>query len=349
MNNDGTLIKVRDPFIYFDNVNINSSKEVESKERNIEKEISELKGKILSLVLSTPKDITPSDCNPIDYLTENLNELLEDFSDTIYDRTTLDIIENIIDGWRYSYDDEKNIYENCKTDEEIDSEAFPEDKHVEIKREINKFFSAPDDKTIDDTIKRSIQNLNFNNQLGFKYTDMVVILHGNYLFVDYDGQFIFKNPDSAIKVLDKKFDLHTFEYISKDFIENHPDFFPSVIEKIKKNYSQCLNEEELNKYVSKFENAYNDFINSDYKITNVESIDILYNRINHIIRNEIYTKERIKIIRLYDLIFGYKDSERFKDEIDKIKNEKFSSLIGNFTDAIIINNIDSTIKINPEE
>ena len=338
MNKEGTLIKVRDPKIYFDNVDINSSNQIESKQKEIEKEIIKLKGKILSLALATPKDITPSDNDPIDYISDNLNEILDNLCENIYDSYTVNTIEGILDAWRYSYNDEKDIYENCKTDEEVNKEAFPEDKHVEIKRDLNKFTFAPDDKNIDDAINRSIQNINFNKQLEFKYSDMVCILHGNYLFVDYDGQFIFKNVDSAIKVLDKKLDLHTSEYVSKDFIQNHPDFFPSIIEKMKKNYYE-LSEEELNKYISKFEKAYDDFVNDDYKITNMETIDTLYSGILSVLRNEIYEKENIKIIRFYDLISGYRDSEKYKDEIDKIKYKNIRAALGVFEP------IDRTVKV----
>ena len=338
MNKEGTLIKLRDQKIYFDNVDINSTSQIDFKQREIEKEISKLKGKILSLTLATPKDITPSDNDPIDYISDSLNELLDNFSENIYDSCTIDIIERLIDEWRYSYNDEKDIFENCKDEEEINKNAFPEDKHVEIKRDLNKFTFAPDDKSIDDAINRSIQNINFNKQLEFKYSDMVCILHGNYLYIDYDGQFIFKNIDSAIKVLDKKLDFHTSDYISKDFIETHPDFFQSVLEKMKKNYYK-LSKEELDKYISKFEKAYDDFVNDDYKITNLETINTLYSGILSVLRNEIYDKENIKIIRFYDLIFGYRDSEKYKDIIDKIKIKTFEefqlSLVD--SDAVKIN------------
>ena len=338
MNKEGTLIKLRDQKIYFDNVDINSTSQIDFKQREIEKEISKLKGKILSLTLATPKDITPSDNDPIDYISDSLNELLDNFSENIYDSCTIDIIERLIDEWRYSYNDEKDIFENCKDEEEINKNAFPEDKHVEIKRDLNKFTFAPDDKSIDDAINRSIQNINFNKQLEFKYSDMVCILHGNYLYIDYDGQFIFKNIDSAIKVLDKKLDFHTSDYISKDFIESHPDFFQSVLEKMKKNYYK-LSKEELDKYISKFEKAYDDFVNDDYKITNLETINTLYSGILSVLRNEIYEKEKIKIIRFYDLISGYRDSEKYKDVIDNIKMENFKQLGSILTDpdAVKIN------------
>lgn len=336
MGKEGTLIKVRDPKIYFDNIDINSTTQVESKQKEVEKEIIKLKGKILSLALATPKDITPSDNDPIDYISDNLNETLDNLCENIYDLHTIDTIEGILDKWRYSYQDEKDIYENCKNNDEVNKEAFPEDKHVEIKIDLNKFTFAPDDKTIDDAINRSIQNINFNHQLESKYTDMVCILHCNHLFVDYDGQFIFKNIDSAIKVLDKKLDLHTSEYISKDFIQNHPDFFPSIIEKMKKNYYK-LSEEEINKYISNFENAYNDFINSNYTVKDYMSMEILYNGIQSVLRNEIYEKENIKIIRLYDLIFGYRDSEKYKDVIDKIKMKSLEEFNLSLADAVKIN------------
>lgn len=320
MSSEGTLIKLREPMLYFDNVNITSVSQIESKSRSLENEIIKLKGKLTALALSTPKDITPEDYNnPIEFVTEQVNDLISEYSDVLYDSYTVNEIERLLDGWRYTYGDEpKDLYENCKTDEEVNKQAFPEDKHVEIKHDLNKFTFAPDDKTVDDTINRAINNINLNWQISAQMSDKVVILWNNHLFADYDGQFVFKNTDCAMKVLDKKLDLHTSEYISGEFIEKHPDFFPSILRKFDDpkyiNYYPN-NEKYVKENKEKFEKAYNHFIENDYKY-DIESLDTLYNLSNSVIKTIIYDKCNIKIVRLYDLAYRYLHSKEEPINID---------------------------------
>ncbi len=319
MSNDGTLIRLREPKLYFDNVNIESVAQVEALQHSIAQEITKLKGKLLALALATPKDITPNgEDSPVDFVTGRVNELFGDLSDAMFDSFSLDIIERIIDDWKYSYPDSKNIYENCETDEDTNSKAFPKDKHVEIKHDLNKFTFAPDDKTVDDAINRAIDNINLNWQVSAQMSDKVVILWNNHLFADYDGQFVFKNIDCAMQVLDKKLDLHTSEYISGEFIEKHPDFFPSILKKFDDHkyinyYSN--NEKYVKENKEKFEKAYNHFIENDYKY-DMESLDTLYNLSNSVIKTIIYDKCNIKIVKLYDLAYRYLHSKEEPLNID---------------------------------
>lgn len=321
MSSDGTLIRLREPKLYFDNVNIESVAQVEYSQHSIEQEITELKGKLLALALATPKDITPNDeDSPVDFVTERVNELFSDLSDAMFDSFSIDIIERIINDWKYSYPDSKDIYENCKTDEDTNSKVFPKDKHVEIKYNLNKFTFAPDDETIDKAIKRSVENINFNYAISHCSAEMAVIVWYRHLFVDYDGQFIFKNKDAAQEILDKKMDLHTSEYISKDFITTHPDFFPSAIEKMKEQYEALKDNEDIYKSRMKnledFTKAYNDFKESDFKF-DMEIINTLYYGLLGVLRNQIMDECKIKILTIRELVTGYDTSIRFKDLIQK--------------------------------
>ena len=55
MSNDGTLIRLREPKLYFDNVNIESVVQVEDSQHSVSQEITKLKGKLLALALATVK------------------------------------------------------------------------------------------------------------------------------------------------------------------------------------------------------------------------------------------------------------------------------------------------------
>lgn len=334
MSNDGTLIRLREPKLYFDNVNVESVAQAGALQHSVEQEITKLKGKLLALALATPKDITPNgEDSPIDFVTGRVNELFGDLSDAMFDSFSLDIIGRIIDDWKYSYPDSKDIYDNCETDEDTNSKAFPKDKHVEIKHDLNKFTFAPDDKTIDNAIKRSVENIHFNSTISWWSAERAVIVWWGHLFVDYDGQFIFKNKDAAQEILDKKMDLHTSEYISKDFITNHPDFFPSVIEKMKKQYEALKDDEDIYKWGMKtledFTKAYNDFKESDFKF-DMEITNTLYYGLLGVLRNQIMDECKIKILTISELVAGYDTSIRFKDLIQSEMQKSFEKALSEF-------------------
>ena len=346
MSNDGTLIRLREPKLYFDNVNIESVVQVEDSQHSVSQEITKLKGKLLALALATPKDITPNDeDSPVDFVTERVNELFGDLSDAMFDSFSLDIIERIIDAWKYSYPDSKDIYENCETDEDTNSKAFPKDKHVEIKHDLNKFTFAPDDKTIDKAIDRSVENIHFNSTISWWSAERAVIIWHGHLFVDYDGQFIFKNKDAAQEILDKKMDLHTSEYISKDFITNHPDFFPSVIEKMKKQYEALKDDEDIHKWGMKtledFTKAYNDFKESNFKF-DMEITNTLYSGLLGVLRNQIMDECKIKILTISELVAGYDTSIRFKDLIQKEIQKSLEKALSEFNP---VNEVKKGIKV----
>lgn len=295
MSNYGTLIRLREPKLYFDNVNIESVTQVEDSQHFVSQEITKLKGKLLALALATPKDITPNDeDSPVDFVTERVNELFGDLSDTMFDSFSLDIIERIIDDWKYSYPDSKEIYENCETDEDTNSKAFPKDEHEEIKRDLDKFTFAPPDDNVEDALQRSVRNLYLNDKLSDFITNKYIIIMNDKIYSDYDGQFIFKTKEAAEEVLKKKFDFHTYDYISKEFIEAHPEFFKSVIRLM-----EFLNYDK--EYIDKFDNALNIFINNDYKFDK-DNLETIYESLNKVVYERLYDICGIKILKISELI-----------------------------------------------
>ena len=326
MSSNGTEIKLRKPIIYFDNVDIESVAEAKSVETKANTELDKLKGDLLSLAMATPKDITPKGEKPVDYIKEEVDNLMEELYEAFSTYFEANFVNGILDEWSYSYpNDSKDIYDNCTTDDEINKQAFPKDKHVEIKHDLNKFTFAPDDATIDYAINRSYQNVMFNNGLLNIYNKYVIIL-GNVLFVDYDGQFLFRSLDAAIEVLDKKFDLHTIDYISKDFIENHPHFFPSIIEKMEKTNYYDLPQEDWDKEINKFKDAFNNFVNNDYAME-IDTMEVLHHGIVMVLRNEICNKADIHIKSVFELVSGFKKSEEYKDIITEAQRKKFEESI----------------------
>jgi hypothetical protein len=295
MSSNGTEIRLRKPILYFDNVDIESVYEAKSAETSANNELDKLKGDLLSLAMSTPKDITPKGEKPVEYIKEEVDRLIEDLYDAFNKYFESNLVNQLIDEWKYSYGgDSKELYDNCKTDDEVNKNAFPKDEHEEIKRDLNKFTFAPPDDNIEDAIQRSVRNLYLNNELSNFITDKYIIIMNDKIYSDYDGQFIFKTKEDAEEVLKKKFDFHTYDYISKEFIENHPEFFKSVIRLMKFLYY----DEE---YINNFTEALNKLLINNYKM-DMDLLDTIYQGLNKVIYERLYDICKIRIIKLSDLI-----------------------------------------------
>ena len=296
MANDGTLIKVREPMLYFDNVSISSEEDVKILSNKINDDIKTVKGKLLSLAMATPKDISGPDYNnPMEFVEERVEEYFNDLYDLFYDYYTVGKIGDIIDSWKYSWNDNpRDIYENCNTVEELRDNVFPEDKHEKIKHDMTHFSFAPDDDTILDTLARSIRNIKLNGGVSDFISNKYVIIENERIYSEFDGRFLFKSEEDAKKILDDKFDLHILDYISREFINKHPDFYPSIIENMRKNNVD-------KKTIDEFSNVVDKFINGDGKY-NQEIMDPIYDIMKSFIKDTLYKMCNIKIVRFRDLI-----------------------------------------------
>ena len=298
MSNNGTLVKLKKPILYFDNVDIESVYGGESLENEISKNISEIKGELLSFAMATPKDISPKDEEPVSYIKEMVNETLDKLYEAYYDYFAAQLVNGILDEWKYSYStDPKEIYDNCKNDDEVNEYAFPKDEHIEIKRDLNNFTFSPNDDEIMDSITRGVRNIKLNSNLSNFITDKYIILEHNRVFSDYDGQFLFKTYEAAEEVLKKKIDFHSIDYISKEFINKHPKFFDSIIELMNKNGYD-------DKCITKFKDKIKEFIDKDAK-NNMDLLEIIYNTMNDVFYKELYRLCNIKIVKLSDLVQEY--------------------------------------------
>ena len=303
MSSEGTLIKTRYPFLYFDNVDINSIEEVRNLEDSLDKNFDKIRSKIESLILATPKDITPKGEAPIEYIKEITDEIFDELYEVAKDYYTVDIIKNILEEWSWGgYSEDKNLYKNCEEDNEINDHAFIEDKHIEVKRDMNKFTFAPPDDHINQTITRCIQNIKLNDNLSDWVNNKVVIILHDKLYVDYDGQFLFDNFEKAENVLKKKMDFHALDYISKEFVELHPDYFKTVIDSMKEDLFSNPDNSDLIKFINGLE-----ILKEGNIYKNIDTIDFLYKLFEtHLIR-EVYKMMDIHLCLVKDLINSFVD------------------------------------------
>lgn len=286
MSSNGTLIKPRYQTLYFDNIDANSKEELQSYKKNTLKNIEEIKSEILALCMSTPKDIFDSEeySDPFNYIKNKFKELSDELSEQQYDLNTIDFIENILDEWDYSCLSEKELYK----DNEIN--PFVTDKHVDIEFfKKNSFTFTPNDKSLIDIFTRGKQNIELNRDKINVLKNKYIILFDNEIFSDYTGQFLFSSEKNARDVLFDKLDIHTYEYINKDFIQENKEFFYS--------FKNVLSDE---KYSILIENI-DKFVASETKFVkeNLSVIDTIYNLLNEGITNMF--NNHIKIIKLDSL------------------------------------------------
>lgn len=286
MSSNGTLIKPRYQTLYFDNIDANSKEELQSYKKNTLKNIEEIKSEILALCMSTPKDIFDSEeySDPFNYIKNKFKELSDELSEQQYDLNTIDFIENILDEWDYSCSSEKELYK----DNEIN--PFVTDKHVDIEFfKKNSFTFTPNDKSLIDIFTRGKQNIELNRDKINVLKNKYIILFDNEIFSDYTGQFLFSSEKNAKDVLFDKLDIHTYEYINKDFIQENKEFFYS--------FKNVLSDE---KYSILIENI-DKFVAGETKFAkeNLSVIDTIYNLLNEGITNMF--NNHIKIIKLDSL------------------------------------------------
>jgi len=293
MSKEGTLIKTRHPFLYFDNADISSVEEARNRQQVLDSKLDEIRCRIETLVFATPKDITPKNEDPLDYIGERLNSIYEDLEGTAKEYYTIDIIRDIIGDWAYGgYSDDKEVYPNSETDEEVNKRAFIEDKHIEIKRDMNKFTFAPPDDNVSQTITRSIQNIKLNDELSEEIINQYIILLGNKPYVDYDGQFLFASKEKAENALKKKMDFHSIDYISKEFVKFHPDYFNTVIDK--------LSEEDKEKFKESLPK-----LEDGNLLANFGDFELLNKLFGDLVIKEVFEILGVKIIPFNTLINSY--------------------------------------------
>lgn len=292
MSKEGTLIKTRYPFLYFDNVDINSIEEARNLSDTLDKHLDRIKADIQSLAIATPKDITPKGEVPLNYINEKIDEIFDELYEVARDYYTVDIIKNILEEWSWRcYSEDKELYPNAEEDKELNERAFIEDEHIEVERDMTKFTFAPPDDNISQTITRAIQNVKLNDSLSNEIIDKYIILLGNKPYVDYDGQFLFSSKEKAENVLKKKMDFHSIDYISRDFIELHPDYFTTVIDKLKDNKEQF--KETL------------DNLKLGNILSNLDKFEFINKLFSEAVISEVFEILRVKIITFESLINSY--------------------------------------------
>ena len=295
MSREGTIIKPKNQTLYFD-VNINSVEQADSLYEELNRKYDKIEAEISELVLATPKDITPKGEAPIDYIKERLDGIFEELHEIARDFYTVDVIRNIIEEWRYSYGEGyKQIYNECKTNEEVNKLAFPEDKHIEVKRDLSKFTFAPPDDHIINTLTRSIKSIQLNDELSEFIMDKYVIIQNKKLYVDYDGQFLFSSEENAVKAIKEKMDFHAIDYISKEFITQHPNYFNSVINEMQSKMTVSLEERQT------FEQGIM-VLEEGNLYTNHETLENIYKIFNDFVINEVFKILDVEIVKFKDLI-----------------------------------------------
>lgn len=292
MSKEGTLIKTRYPVIYFPDFEISNKEQLKYKKDDIKKSLEDVKENLLSLCMSTPKDIYNEKeyDSPFDYVKQKFNSEFDELNETLYGIHQLDFMEDLINEWEYpGYDSKRELYDN-----DINN-AFREDKKEEIKPiDKHKFVFSPDDKSLLDVFNRAKKNIEYNRSNLDFLKDKYVILFDNEIFVTENDQFIFNSEENARKVLYDKFDLRFFDYLTKDFILLNREFFLS--------FNNVLSDDDFNKLIEKID----EFSSSDGKYN--ENTMTLLNDILELLQEGIYSmfESHIQVIKLYDLVYKIK-------------------------------------------
>ena len=178
----------------------------------------------------------------------------------------------------------------------INKRAFPKDEHVEMKRNLIKFSFAPQEDNVSETIIRGIQNIKLNESLSDNILNKFIILIHDKLYVDYDGQFLFASREKAMNVIKKKIDFHPADYISKEFVDTHPNYFVSLVDRMK--------EQTLMYDAGKLNNFENDLniVKEGKMHIHLDKLDFLYHTFEDFVINDIFKMLDIHLIMFHELI-----------------------------------------------
>lgn len=89
----GTYVTVEH---YYNHIIVGSKVELQQQLSEARADLAKAKGTILALCVATPKDICPSDQDPIIYINESFERLWEEIQDIEY---RINALVDIADGW----------------------------------------------------------------------------------------------------------------------------------------------------------------------------------------------------------------------------------------------------------
>lgn len=93
-------IKTRHGYVFIPGINPNSYFDLLGDISDEENTLQELTSRLKALAIASPGDVTPKGCSPLDYITEKVDEVLEELEESYWRLVKLNIAKDFLDDWR---------------------------------------------------------------------------------------------------------------------------------------------------------------------------------------------------------------------------------------------------------
>lgn len=229
-------VKLRGNTLWLEDVGKQTPNSLESAFNEENEKIDKIREKLAMLIAGNPKDLmTKYDEEEYGTVTgfieEKINEIMSDASEVYAKLERLSILENILDEWTetFSYNDgDKYVLGpvNFKDNEQITIFVYPEKKlnHDAENERINvEFYGKPhENNSFEEIFEAGKKNIEMNNKLSEAISCNWVAFFDDKLFVTYDGQFIFKDTDTALKAIKDQMGQTFVNRCSSSYVMNEP-------------------------------------------------------------------------------------------------------------------------------
>jgi len=239
-------VKLRGNTLWLEEVGKQTPESLEFAFNDENEKIDKIREKLAMLIAGNPKDLmTKYDEEEYGSVTvfieQKINEVLEDAQDAYSRLERLSILDNILDEWEetFSYNDDAKYVlgpVNFKDNEQITSFVYPVrklDKDTENERMNVEFYGKPHTyNSFEEIFEAGKKNIEMSNELSEAISCNWVAFFDDKLFVTYDGQFIFKDTNDALKAIKDQMGQTFVNRCSYSYLDKEPEnakkFFDDV-------------------------------------------------------------------------------------------------------------------------
>lgn len=271
--NEDIRVKLRGNTLWLGEIGKQTPESLESAYNDENEKIDKIREKLAMLIAGNPKDLmTKYDEDEYGTVTrfieEKINEILDDANEAYSKIERLSILENILNEWTETvlYDDNKYVLDpvNFADNEQITTFVYPEKKFdADAKNEsMNvEFYGKPHtNNSFKEIYEAGKKNVEMNNKLSEAISNNWVAFFDDKLFVTYDGQFVFKDTDTALKAIKDQMSQTFLNRCSYQYFQCEPENAKKFFDDVK---AYSGEDEFINKCIEQIKNNKAFYITSD--------------------------------------------------------------------------------------
>lgn len=216
-------ILLPDGYIYTDQ-DIKSLGHLASLSSQAYKEIDRCKDKLRMMAIATPSTIVPKGCNAIEYITEQVDDIVDNILEQAEVVDNTDMYTDCIEMWRHrniGEQDEKNV--DIDTVEGFNRVVINEDdiRSKNYKEKYPNYIDLKSLSSVMDYAKLCVDTRDDSREAD----DMWVVYIQGKLFIRFDGKYVFPTKEAAHEAIREYLGIHDGHNIfSKKWLSENESF-----------------------------------------------------------------------------------------------------------------------------